>query len=152
MSDMKLNAKRILVPVNGDPATDQAFRWACHLARHSKAQLHAVHVIEVPLDLPLEEENPEAIAKSEEILGRIEAIAADEKCKDFQADSLRARHAGPAIALETEDRHMDAVIVGIPYRHRFGSCSLGSTATYIFNNATCQVILWRERAPNLVYA
>ena len=72
---MKLNAKRILVPVNGDPATEQAFRWACHLARHSKAQLHAIHVIEVPLDLPMEEENPEAIAKGEEILGRIEAIA-----------------------------------------------------------------------------
>ena len=97
MSDIKLNGKRILVPVNGDPATEQAFRWACHLARHSKAQIHAIHVIEVPLDLPLEEENPEAIAKSEEILGRIEAIAADEKA----AGHLAVEVGSPLIRLKS---------------------------------------------------
>lgn len=152
MPDTKLNAQRILVPVNGDPATEQAFRWACQMARLSKAQLHAIYVIEVPLDLPLEEESLQATGKSEEILARVEAIAVEEKYKDLQADSLRARHSGPAIVLEIEDRHMDAVILGIPYCRRFGSCSLGSTGTYIFNNATCQVVLWRERAPSLVPA
>ena len=149
---MKLEAKRILVPVNGDSASEQTFRWACQLARQSKAQLHAVYVIEVPLDLPLEAENPQATNEGEEILARIEAIGAEEKCKDVQAKSLRARHAGPAIVVETEDRHMDAVILGIPYRRQFGACTLGSTAGYIFDNASCQVIFWRERAPTPVFA
>ena len=149
---MKLDSKRILVPVNGDAASEETFRWACHLAHHTKAQLHAVHVIEVPLHLPLEEEDPEAINNGERVLARIEAVAAEEKCKDVKAKILRARHAGPAIVMETEDRHMEAVILGIPYRRRFGSCSLGSTATYVFNNASCQVIFWRERAPAPVFA
>ncbi|MCI0859257.1 MAG: universal stress protein, partial [Chloroflexi bacterium] len=88
----------------------------------------------------------------ERVLARIEAVAAEEKCKDVKAKILRARHAGPAIVMETEDRHMEAVILGIPYRRRFGSCSLGSTATYVFNNASCQVIFWRERAPAPLFA
>ncbi len=149
---MKLDSKRILVPVNGDAASEETFRWACQLAHQAKAQLYAVHVIEVPLHLPLEEEDLEAINGGERVLARIEAIAAEEKCKDVKAKILRARHAGPAIVMETEDRHMEAVILGIPYRRRFGSCSLGSTATYVFNNASCQVIFWRESAPAPVLA
>ena len=73
---MKLDSKRILVPVNGDAASEETFRWACQLAHQAKAQLHAVHVIEVPLDLPLEEEDAEAINSGERVLARIEAIAA----------------------------------------------------------------------------
>ena len=53
---MRVNAKRILVPVNGDAVSERAFRWACQTARESKAELHAVYVIEVPLELPLEAE------------------------------------------------------------------------------------------------
>ena len=152
MSGVKLDANRILVPVNGDQASEHVFRWACQLARQSKAHLHAVHVIEVPLEMPLESEIGEATDRGEEILARIEVIASEEKLKDVHARSLRARHAGPAIVMEAEDRQMDAVILGVPYRRRFGSCTLGTTSSYIFNNAPCQVIFWRERAPTPVLA
>ena len=60
-SDMRLNAKRILVPVNGDPVSESTFRWACQTAREYKAELHAVYVIEVPLDLSMEAEITEDI-------------------------------------------------------------------------------------------
>ena len=140
---MRLNAKRILVPVNGEPASERTFRWACQVARDSKAELHAVYVIEVPLELPLEAEIAEDVNQGEEILARIEAIGAEEKYKGVQAKFLRARHAGPAIVVESDDRQMDLLIVGVPYRRRFGSCSLGSTSEYIFDNAECQVIFWR---------
>ena len=145
---MRLNANRILVPVNGDQASENTFRWACQIAKESKAELHAVYVIEVPLDLPMEAEITEYVTQGEEILARVEAISSEEKCKNVQAKILRARHAGPAIVMETEDRHMDLVIMGIPYRRRFGSCDMGDTAGYIFHNATCQIIFWREPAAN----
>ena len=148
---MRLNAKKILVPVNGDAASERTFRWACQAARESKAELHALYVIEVPLELPLEAEITEDINRGEEILTRIEAIGAQEKFKGVQAKYMRARDAGPAIVLETQDRDMDLVIMGIPYRRRFGNCDMGSTASYIINNAACQLILWRNPAasPNL---
>ena len=143
---MGLESARILVPVNGDPATERTFRWACRFARQNKAELHAVYVIEVPLELPLEAELDSEISEGELILGRIEAIGAEEKNRSIQAKFLRARSAGPALVQETEDRRMDVVILGVPYRRRFGSCHLGATASYILNNASCRVIFLRDSA------
>ena len=145
---MRLDAKRILVPVNGKPYSERTFRWACQMARESKTELHAVYVIEVPLELSLESEISEEINKGEEILARIEAIASEEKYKGLQARFLRARQAGQAVVVESEDRFMDLLIVGVPYQRRFASCVLGTTASYIFHNASCQVMFWRERAPS----
>ena len=145
---MKLDAKRILVPVNGKPYSERTFRWACQIAREAKTELHAVYVIEVPLALSLEAEISEDLNKGEEILARIEAIASEEKFKGLQARFLRARQAGPAVVAESENKFMDLLIVGVPYNRRFGECSLGSTASYIFHNASCQIMLSREQAPS----
>ena len=141
---MKMSGKRILVPVNGNPASEHAFRWACQLARQTRAELYVVYVSEIPMEFPLNTEFVQEDNKGEEILARIEAIAAEEKCK-VDAQLLQARHAGPAIVLEAEDRQMEMIILGIPYRHRLGPCTLGTTSTYLLEHAPCQVIFWRER-------
>ena len=148
---MRLDAKKLLVPVNGKSYSDRTFRWACQMARESKTELHAVYVIEVPLALSLESEISSDINKGEEILAKIEAIASEEKYKDLNARFLRARQAGPAVVLESEERFMDLLIVGVPYNRRFGSCLLGTTASYIFHNASCQVMFWREQGPSLIF-
>ena len=145
---MKLDAKRILVPVNGSPYSERTFRWACQIAKEAKIELHAVYVIEVPLALSLESEISEDINTGEEILARIEAIASEEKYKGLDARFLRARQAGPAVVAESENKFMDMLLVGVPYNRRFGECSMGSTASYIFHNASCQVIFCREQAPS----
>ena len=98
------------------------------------------------MDLSLESDLSGAIAKGEQILETIEAIGAEEKFRDVRAKLLRARHAGPALVQETEDRHMDLVVLGVPYRRRFGVCRIGSTASYIFNNVSCRVLFVRDRA------
>ena len=145
---MRLDAKRILVPVNGKQYSERTFRWACQIAREAKTELHAIYVIEVPLALSLESEISEDLNRGEEILARIEAIASEEKYKDLQARFLRARQAGPAIVAESETKFMDLLIVGVPYNYRFGECCMGPTASYIFDNASCQIMLSREQAPS----
>ena len=145
---MRLAAKRILVHVNCKPYSERSFRWACQIAREAKTELHAVYVIEVPLALSLESEISDDINKGEEILARIEAIASEEKYKGLQARFLRARQAGPAVVAESENKFMDLLIVGVPYKRQFGECSLGSTASYIFHNVSCQIMLSREQAPS----
>jgi nucleotide-binding universal stress UspA family protein len=149
---MPLTAKRILVAVNGTPHCENAFRWACHIAREAKAELYAIHVIEVPLAFSLEAEIPEDTERAERILSHIEDVAREEKCRRLQARSIRARQAGPAIVLEAVDRQMDVLILGVHFQQNFGSCTLGQTATYILDNASCQVILWREPAPAPIFA
>lgn len=143
---MRLNGKRILVPVDDSPASEEAFRWACQMARHSKAELHAVYVTEVPMEFSLSTEFVQEHNKGEHVLARVEAVAEEEKCK-VHAQLLQARYAGPAIVLEAEDRHMEMIILGVPYRHRLGSSTLGSTPTYLLEHAPCLVVLWRERIP-----
>jgi len=143
---MRLEATRILVPVNGDPATERTFRWTCRMARQDKAAIHAIYVMEVPLDLPMESDLTNDIAKGERILETIEAIGAEERFRDVEAKLLRARSAGRALVQETEDRRIDLVVLGVPYRKRFGTFQIGSTASYIFNNASCRVLFLRDQA------
>ena len=143
---MRLEATRILVPVNGDPATERTFRWTCRMARQDKAEIHVIYVMEVPLDLPLESDLTNDIAKGERILETIEAIGAEERFRDVEAKLLRARSAGRALVQETEDRRSDLVVLGVPYRKRFGTFQIGSTASYIFNNASCRVLFLRDQA------
>ena len=143
---MRLNGKRILVPVDDSPTSEEAFRWACQIARHSKAELHAVYVTEVPMEFSLSTEFVQEHNKGEHVLTRVEAVAEEEKCK-VHAQLLQARYAGPAIALEAEDRQMEMIILGVPYRHRLSSSTLGSTPIYLLEHAPCPVVLWRERMP-----
>ena len=119
MSGVKLDANRILVPVNGDQASEHVFRWACQLARQSKAHLHAVYVIEVPLEMPVESEIGETTDRGEEILPRIEVIDSKAKFKDIHTNFLRARQAVPDLIMRARDTHHAAHILGIPYPRRF---------------------------------
>ena len=64
---MLLEATRILVPVNGQEATERTFRWTCRMARQERAEIHAVYVVEVPLDQSLESDQAQAIVKGEEL-------------------------------------------------------------------------------------
>ena len=143
---MRLNGKRILVPVDDTPVSEDAFRWACQLAKNSKAELHLIYVNEVPMEFSLSTEFVQEDNKGEHVLARLEAIAEGEKCK-VHGQLLQARHAGPAIVLEAEDRQMEVIVYGIPYRNHIGLSSLGSTAKYLLDHAPCQVIFWRESMP-----
>ena len=144
---MRLGFNSILVPVNDSPHSERAFRWACQVARSSKAQLHALHVIEVPLSLSLEAEITADVDRAEELLARYERIAHEEKYRGLQAGCLRARLVGTAIVQEVEIKRAELIVVGIPYNRTMGQCSMGSAASYVFQHAPCQVLLWRDTAP-----
>ena len=139
---MALNVKKILVPVKGDETGENAFRLACGLSKASKAKLHALFIIEVKQELPVDAEvDP---VQGEAILGRIEAVGHEEKCQ-VEAECLQARHAGPAIVQEALERGFELIVLGIPFKRRLGQFSIGETASHILKNAPCPVILWSEQ-------
>jgi len=148
---MEFNGKRILVPVDGSSATDNAFRWACQIAKHSKAELHAIYVEEVPLEFTLDakftsEDNP-----GEHILHNIESIADQEKYK-VKAQLLRARHTAPAIVLDADERNMEMIILGLPSHITFMSSGISNVSRYLLDHSPCQVVIWRERAAEKITA
>ncbi len=135
---------KILVPVIGTKADEEAIKLACRLAKKDKAKIWVVYVITIKRSLPLEAEIESETKKAEEILDHAERVAEEE---DYEAetDVIQAREAGLAIVDEAAERGVDLIMLGVPYKRRFGQFSLGTVVPYVLTNAPCRVILYRER-------
>ena len=136
---------KILVPVIGTQADEEAIRLACSLAKKTKAKIHAVYVIVVKRSVPLDAEIKSEIEKAEGILDHVEGVA-EEQDYELETDVLQAREAGPAIVDEAVERDIDLILIGITYKRRFGQFSLGSVVPYVLKNAPCRVILYHQQA------
>jgi len=135
--------RKILVPVTGTKADEEAMRLACELAKKSKGKIWAVYVITIKRSMPLDAEiNPE-IRKAEDILDRIETVAEDQDY-EVETDLLQARDAAPTIIDEAVERGVDLIIMGVIYERRFGQFSLGSVVPYVLKNAPCRVMLYQQ--------
>ena len=132
---------KILVPVIGTEADDEAMRLACRLAKKSKGKIWAVYVITLKRYLPLDAEVEPEIRKAEEILDHIESVAEELDC-ETETDVLQSREVGPAIIDEAVERDIDLILMGVKYKRHFGQFSLGSVAPYVLKNAPCPVILY----------
>ena len=135
--------RRILVPVIGTEADDEAIRLACWLAKKNKSKIWAVYVITLRRALPLDAEIEPEIRRAEEILDHAEIIA-DEEDYELETDLLQAREAGPTIVDEAVEREVDLIVIGVKYKRRFGQFSLGSAVPYVLKNAPCRVILYHQ--------
>ena len=134
---------KILVPVIGTEADEEAMKLACRLAKKNKAKIHAVYVITVKRALPLEAEIESEIRKAEGILDHIEGVA-EEQDYEGETDLLQAREAGPTIVDEAVEREADLILIGVTYKRRFGQFSLGNVVPYVLKNAPCRVILYHQ--------
>jgi nucleotide-binding universal stress UspA family protein len=134
---------KILVPVIGTEADDEAVRLACRLAKRNKGKIWALYVVTVKRALPLDAEIEPEIRTAEEILDHTESIA-EEQDYEIETDLLQAREAGPTIVDEAVERKVDLILIGITYKRRFGQFSLGNVVPYVLKNAPCRVILYHQ--------
>ncbi len=135
--------RKILVPVIGTDADDEAVRLACRLAKKDKGKIWAVYVITVKRTLPVEAEIKPEIRKAEEVLEHVESVAEEEDF-EIETDLLQAREAGPTIVDEAVEREVNLIVIGIVYKTRFGQFSLGSVVPYVLKNAPCRVMLYHQ--------
>ncbi len=133
---------RVLVPIIGTEADEEAIRLACQLAKKNKGKIWAVYVITIKRTLPLDAEMEPEIKKAEGILDHMASVA-EEQDYEIETDLLQAREAAPAIVDEAVERVVDLILMGVTYRTRFGQFSLGSVAPYVLKNAPCRVILYQ---------
>jgi nucleotide-binding universal stress UspA family protein len=136
--------ERIVVAVDGSEESMHATAVAAQLVAQ-KGELVFVHVLEVPLEFPLDASPPpgeEADRRSaRELLARCEAAA--DRYGVTSRRALRRRHAaGPAI-VEAADRFGAGLIViaGDKRFARSGRLRLGMTATYVLKHADCRVMV-----------
>jgi nucleotide-binding universal stress UspA family protein len=144
MKSPEIEFNKILVPVSGTKADDEAVRLACRLARKTKGKIWAVYVITVKRALPLDAELNEETTHGEEILDRAASIA-EEQEYELETDLLQSREAGPTIIDEAIEHEADLILMGVEYKRSFGQFSLGSVIPYVLRNAPGRVILYQVR-------
>ena len=139
-----LDAKKILVLVNGNSTDRATVALASQTARRNKARVYAIHVIEVPRTLALDADLVEQRRAADAILDDAERVAAE---ADLELDTeiLQARDVGTAVVEEAIEAGVDLVMLGIPFRKKFGELDLGKTIPYVLKNAPCDVWVYRER-------
>jgi nucleotide-binding universal stress UspA family protein len=140
--------RKAVLALNGGPTDELVVHLGCQLAKPGNAELVAVHVVEVDWRHELSESMTEDNEAASAVLDMAEGIAERYKVK-LSADLLQAREVAAALVDESIELDADAIVIGLPYRTRFGGdFALGGTIPYIFQNAPCQVIVVRERVPD----
>jgi nucleotide-binding universal stress UspA family protein len=105
----------------------------------------AVHVVEIDWTLPLDADIAGRSEEVQRVLDTAEEVAEGSKMV-LEPVLLQARDVGAAIVDETSERGADLLVVGLPYRKRFGGeFAIGRTIPYILQNAPCAV--WVVRDP-----
>lgn len=136
--------KKAVLGLNGGPTDELIVHLGCQLAKLGSAELVAVHVIEVDWRHELSEDLTGKNETASALLDFAEGIAERYHVK-ISGDLLQAREVAAALVDEAIELGADAIIVGLPYRKRFGGdFALGDTIPYIFQNAPCEVIVVRE--------
>ena len=137
--------RRAVIALNGGPSDERIVALVAETARNIKAELVAIHVVEIDWTLPLDADIAGRSEEVQRVLDAAEAVAEDHKMT-LEPVLLQARDVGAAIVDETIERDADLLVVGLPYRKRFGGeFAMGRTIPYILQNAPCSV--WVVRDP-----
>ncbi|CAN5640510.1 hypothetical protein BH20CHL7_BH20CHL7_10210 [soil metagenome] len=139
--------RRAVIALSGGPSDARIVRLVSGQAARGKAEVIAVHVVEIDWTLPLDADIAGRSEEVQRILDTAEAIAEQSKVT-LDPVLLQARDVGAAIVDEATERDADLLVVGLPYRKRFGGeFAIGRTIPYILQNAPCTVWIVREPMP-----
>jgi nucleotide-binding universal stress UspA family protein len=135
--------RRILVPLIGASVDADVLRIAAALAKNDRAQILAVHVIEVRWNMPLDAILERETERGEILLEEATKIATQQGAK-IETELLQAREAAAAIIDTARDRDVDLIVMGMPYRRRFGRTYVGRTVEGVYVGAPCAVLAYRQ--------
>lgn len=135
---------RAVLALNGGASDARIVRLLASAATKTKIELIAVHVVEIDWTLPLDADIAGRSEDVQRVLDSAEEIADSFKVK-LEPVLLQARDVAAAIVDEATERGADLLVVGLPYRKRFGGeFAIGRTIPYILQNAPCSVWVVRE--------
>jgi nucleotide-binding universal stress UspA family protein len=135
---------RAVIALNGGPSDRRIVRLTADLAKQYKAELVAVHVVEIDWTLPLDADIAGRSEEVQRVLDLAEAAAEVYK-QALEPVLLQARDVGAAIVDEAVERDADLIVLGVPFRTRFGGdFAIGRTIPYVLQNAPCTVWVVRE--------
>ncbi|MGE5691672.1 MAG: amino acid permease [Pseudomonadota bacterium] len=132
--------RRILVPMKLGDIGEEMLATAVKLAQESGATVEALYVIRVPLDTPLDHEDPEAEEYAAAALAEARLLGADYGVR-IEGDVVRARAIGEAIVQEARERGADLIVLGSSPRWRRQSRFFSPTVDYVLRKAPAEVLI-----------
>jgi nucleotide-binding universal stress UspA family protein len=139
--------RRVMLALNGGPSDDRIVRLVADQTRQAKAEIIAVHVVEIDWTLPLDADVAGRSEDAQRVLDLAEAVA-EKGRQTIEPILLQARDVGAALVDEAVEREADLIVLGLPYRKRFGGdFVMGRTIPYILKNAPCTVWVVRDPMP-----
>jgi nucleotide-binding universal stress UspA family protein len=138
---------RVVIALNGGSSDAQIVALASRFAKTGTTELIAVHIVEIDWTLPLDADIAGHSEEAQRVLDMAEAVAESNKAR-LTPILLQARDIGAALVDEASERNADLLVVGLPYRKRFGGdFAIGRTIPYVLKNAPCAVWVVREPIP-----
>jgi basic amino acid/polyamine antiporter, APA family len=131
---------RILVPMKLGEIGEEMVATAVKLAQEAGASVEALHVIRVPLELPLDAELTEEEERAEESIAEAKLLGADHGVT-VDGKTLRARSIGQAIVQEAEASDIDLIVLGSSPRWRRQSRFFSPTVEYVLKKAPSEVLI-----------
>jgi basic amino acid/polyamine antiporter, APA family len=131
---------QILVPMKLGLIGEEMVATAVRLAQERGAKVTALHVIRVPLDLPVdaaltdEEERAEASIAEAKLLGSDHGVLVEGRI-------VRARAIGAAIVEVAREADADLIVLGASPRWRRQSRFFSPTVEYVLKKAPCEVLI-----------
>src|SRR3954451_4390845 len=101
-----LEAKKVLVPVNGNETDETIIELAAQTAKRNKGRVYAIHVIEVIRALPVDADLVEERRRADSILDTAEHVAS-RWGQEIETEILQARDIGTAIVEEAIESRAD---------------------------------------------
>ena len=132
--------RTIVVPVVRTAESEEALVAAARVADERAARVAIVHVIELPLDLPLDVRLPDVEDAANETLDRSAALVESYGVRAV-VRLVRARSAGPAIVEEADRRNAELIVVGGPRAHIGRRRIFGRTVDYVLKHSPTRVMI-----------
>ena len=132
--------KRILVPMKLGVIGEEMVATAVKLAEEHGAEVHALHAITVPLELPLDAEMFDFEERAEASLAEARLLGADHGVK-VDGTTVRTRAIGNAIVEHAIEIGADLIVLGSAPRWRRQSRFFSPTVDYVLRKAPSEVLI-----------
>jgi basic amino acid/polyamine antiporter, APA family len=131
---------KILVPMKLGEIGEEMIATAVKLAEERHASVEALHVIRVPLELPLDAELTDEEERAEASIAEAKLLGADHGVQ-VEGRTVRARAIGQAIVQEAAEQGVDLIVLGSSPRWRRQSRFFSPTVDYVLKRAPSEVLI-----------
>ena len=132
--------RKILVPMKIGVIGEEMLATAIRLATEHEATVEALHVVRVPLELPLDAPLTEQDRRAEDSLEEARQLGADHDVV-VEGTTIRARAIGAAIVEHAFQVDADLIVLGSAPRWRRQARFFSPTVDYVLRKAPCEVLI-----------